>query len=153
MDFTKIKRIEENLNRLEDCSVDELKVLTDELLASICETLNISQSSNLISALFNERTSTNQKKLIAVSMLRALCRNQSVVWNHNSVTLRNKTFDLFDEILVDIYKQFQIDIKSDKEEKTSKLQEIEGNLNRKFFNLEQSICDLKDLDKFKSDGR
>lgn len=41
MDFIKIKRIEENLNRFEDCFVDELKVLIDELLVFICEILNI----------------------------------------------------------------------------------------------------------------
>ena len=82
-----------------------------------------SGGSKLVLALFNNELSQQKKRFIGICLLRLLNIDESLFGN--DATLRNKTFNLFDEVFSnDLYKQLSIDIKDQTYEKQSKLKDI-----------------------------
>ena len=150
MKLEKISEIEQILDELAISEEGNFTDITDRLLRAICSFLNISLIMNPVNSLFNDRISSKQKNFIAACMLRALCRKQEIFWSTQQVNFRIKVFSLFDELLLNIYKKIGIHADSKNHEKSSKLQDIEGELIKSFSNLSQSINNLEDCQKVKA---
>jgi len=149
MEVEKIKEIELVLDNLSSCRLDDCDDIIEKLLYSICDSLNISLSANPTTSLFSDRTSVRQKEFIAACLLRALSRKSDIFWGMQKSALRNKVFSLFDQVLTKIYKKFNINLEDKNEEKSSKLQDLEGALLNNFSNL-SSISSLEDCQEIKS---
>lgn len=127
MEVEKIRVIEFVLDELSNCEPDKCDEITEKLLYSMCDLLNISSSGNPANSLFNDRTSVRQKEFIAACLLRALSRKPDIFWGKQKAALRNKVFLLFDQVLADIYKKNKVSIEDKNEVKSSKLQDLEKN--------------------------
>ena len=150
MEIEKIRAIELVLDNLSSCRLDDCDDIIEKLLYSICDSLNISLSANPTTSLFSDRTSARQKEFIAACLLRALSRKSDIFWGKQKSALRNKVFSLFDQVLIDIYKKFDINLEDKNEEKSSKLQDLERILLNDFSNLSSAVSSLEDCQTIKS---
>ena len=85
-----ICKIDQLLEELEDTDTEQLPEKLSSFLHSICNAVNLPHD-----ALFNPTNGPQQKKFIAICLLRLLCRNADAIWRDTD--FRIKTFNLFDD--------------------------------------------------------
>jgi len=107
-----------------------------------------SGGSKLVLALFNNELSQQKKRFIGICLLRLLNINENLF--RNDTALRNKSFNLFDEVFSsDLYKQLNIDIKNQTYEKQSRLKDVVVNLEQEFSSLITSFTSLDSIRDFR----
>ena len=124
--LTDIENVDENIE-------DKKK----EYLETIHNILGLSSTEKPINALFDQTNSTEQKKFIAVCLLRLICHRKETVWDWEDVRVR--TFRLFDEQIYHIYSKVDIEKDSGNHVKLSKLCDLEAQVLRSFDDLTRTI--------------
>jgi hypothetical protein len=131
------------------------KYINSELFVLFCQAIFQYQDieyinhSNLGDLLFDQNLNPNQKRFIAVCLLRLLhiCEN---ILDDNRV--KYKTLELFDEVFAkDLYPQLDIELKSQSHVKENILKNVVLKLEKDFENLINSFNDITLITTFRSE--
>ena len=135
-----IYKIDQLLEELESTDREQLPEKLPGFLNSVCKAVNLPQN-----APFDSSNAPQQKKFIAVCLLRLLCRNADAIWDNTE--LRLKTFKLFDDEFGQIYPLFKVKETDQNHEKQNKLRVIERKVFRVFEQTTDSIVNLDAVQK------
>ncbi len=130
-----INKIDQLLEELENIGEEQLPETLPNFLNSVCDAVNLPHD-----ALFNPTNGPQQKKFIAVCLLRLLCRNEEAIWQ--DMDLRINTFNLFDNQINSIYHNLNITEDDQNHEKLKKLLGTEGTVLENFSDIADSIVSL-----------
>ena len=130
-----IRKIDQLLEELENTDKELLLVKLTNFLNSVCEAVNLPHN-----AIFDSSNAPQQKKFIAVCLLRLLCRNSDAIWNNPE--LRLKTFKLFDDELGQVYRYCTVRENDQNHKKQNKLRGIERRVIGVFDEITDSIVNL-----------
>ncbi len=95
----------------------------------------------LISLIFSNRNSKDQKKFISCCLLRLICHNGNIVWSKPS--FRMNVFGLFDTTLKEVYRSLKIDPESPNHDKFPILIDTEKQVLDQFNNITNSMVSLR----------
>ena len=130
-----INKIDQLLEELENTGEEQFPERLPNFLNSICDAVNLPHD-----ALFNPTNGPQQKKFIAICLLRLLCRNENAIWQ--DMDLRINTFNLFDNQIYSIYHNLNITENDQNHEKLEKLLGTERTVLENFSDVTDSIVSL-----------
>ena len=130
-----INKIDQLLEELENTGEEQLPETLPNFLNSVCDAVNLPHDE-----LFNPTNGPQQKKFIALCLLRLLCRKQNAIWQ--DIELRINTFNLFDNQISSIYHNLNITEDDHNHEKLEKLLGTEGTVLENFSDIADSIVSL-----------
>ncbi len=130
-----LNKIDQLLEELENTGEEQLPETLPNFLNSVCDAVNLPHDK-----LFNSTNGPQQKKFIAVCLLRLLCRNADAIWKDTD--FRIKTFNLFDNQINSIYRLLKIARDEQNHEKLNKLLGTEKEILKNFNQITESIVDL-----------
>ena len=143
-----LKKVDQNIQTLSTCKKADTAKNMDELAKSICEYLEIDQTESLINSLFKQGLSQNDKRFIAICLLRVLSTNDFYFLQERDFRIRAST--LFDATLIDeIYKELGILIKQQSHEKQSRLMDAASKAEAMFLDALNSLTSLDRLEDFR----
>ncbi|MBI1930750.1 ATP-binding protein [Candidatus Poribacteria bacterium] len=140
MNTSRLYEIDQLLEELKNAKKDQLEEKRDDFLENVCHAAGLSSGAPPHDALFNQRNNPQERKFIALCLLRLLCHNQDIIWN--PMEFRLKTFTLLDEQIGEIYKDLGIKPEDDNHEKLAKLCETERLVLADFDQITGSIVSL-----------
>ncbi len=140
MNTSRLCEIDQLLEELKNAKKDQLEEKRDDFLENVCHAAGLSSGAPPHDALFNQRNNPQERKFIALCLLRLLCHNQDIIWN--PMEFRLKTFTLLDEQIGEIYKDLGIKPEDDNHEKLAKLCETERLVLADFDQITGSIVSL-----------
>lgn len=129
------------LSEIADLSGKEMRNKRNEYARKIIQMQNLSNSNFSPQILFASTNTPQQKQFISACLLRLLCHNEDAVWEE--MDFRNKTFNLFDEQLSEIYQSLKIGEKTESHEKLSRLKDLERKMLGDFNVITSSLTSLK----------
>ena len=148
--------IEQTLKKLENTDESQLSERLTQFFNNVCNALDIPYNSqddcdprDDCGVLFRGKKSNRKKDFIAVCLLRLLGRNEEVIWHHKD--FRTQTFDLFDKQIPSIYAHFKISENDQNHVKSQKLVAVEEIVLTSFYNITNSIVDLRSADHIRQD--
>ena len=141
MNSSGIRKIDQLLEELESTDKAQLSKKLSDFLKSVCYAVDLpSSSSSPRKVIFNKKNEPQQKRFVAICLLRLLCRKEAAIWE--DMSLRIETFSFFDEHLDEIYKDVKIKKEDPNHEKLGKLCEIERQVLSDFDQITNSITSL-----------
>ena len=143
----KIYLIEQSLDELENTDDTQLLENLSRFFTRVCNALDLAYDAHDypdprdgFDVLFRRKNSRRQKNFVAVSLLRLLCHNEAVLWNHSG--FRIKTCRLFDDQISSIYSRFNILQDDQNDLKLGKLLGSEKSVLDNFQEIADSVVSL-----------
>lgn len=142
-----IHMIEQSLHELENTDETQLSQSLVKFFMRVCNAVDLPYTAHEnrdprdgCDVLFRRKNSLRKKNFIAVCLLRLLCRNEEIIWNHRE--FRIKTFRLFDDQISSKYKRFKISQDEPNDKKLGKLLESEKTVLANFQAVTDSVLSL-----------
>ncbi|MEG4852977.1 ATP-binding protein [Microcoleus sp. B5-D4] len=129
------------LSEIAELSGKEMQNKRNEYARKIIQFQNLSNSNFSSQILFASTNTPQQKQFVAACLLRLLCRNENAIWD--DLDFRNKTFNIFDEQLSEIYPSLKIGERTETHEKLSHLKDIERKMLEEFNVIVSNLTSLK----------
>lgn len=129
------------LSEIAELSGKEMRNKRNEYIRKIIQIQNLSNSNFSPQVLFTSTNTPQQKQFISACLIRLLCHNEDAVWEE--IDFRNKTFNLFDEQLSEIYPSLKIEEKTESHEKLSCFKDLERKMLDNFNVIESGLTSLK----------
>lgn len=115
--------------------------LIRQFLEKLCTDIGSSSTRSPQKILFDQNNSGQQRKFIAVSLLRLLCADESAIGE--PLDFRNHVFEFFDEEISESYKSLGIELDDDNNKKLIRLRDAENMVHEAFAIITNSVNSLQ----------
>jgi hypothetical protein len=129
------------LAEIAELSGKEMRNKRNEYARKIIQIQNLSSSNFSPQILFSSTNTPQQKQFITACLLRLLCHNENAIWD--DLDFRQKTFNIFDEQLSEIYPSLKIQERTETHEKLSYLKDLERKMLEDFNVIASNLTSLK----------
>lgn len=129
------------LAEIAELSGKEMRNKRNEYARKIIQIQNLSSSNFSPQILFTSTNTPQQRQFITACLLRLLCHNENAIWD--DLDFRQKTFNIFDEQLSEIYPSLKIQERTETHEKLSYLKDLERKMLEDFNVIASNLTSLK----------
>lgn len=147
-DYELLSKVDKCIHTLSACKKSDSAKYMTELAESICEYFKIEKTDQPLDALFDQLLSQNEKRFIAVCLLRVLAVNEFYFQQERDFRIR--AINLFDATFIDdFYKELGITVKQQTHEKQSRLMDVVSKAEATFSDALNSLTGFDRLEDFR----
>ncbi len=161
---TKLNKITKNINQKPNQVLEELiefiernrnldrgalRTVFDHVAEAIAKCFGKIETSNYYEVIFDRRIPLSRKEFTASVFLRIMVVNNATF--NNCTDIKFKSFVLFDEVFLDIYKKLGIQIRDQSYIKEDKLTDFVNSLDKAIDDCIRSISDINSLTSFEKE--